>query len=1309
MAGSIKGITVEIEGNTVKLTKALADANKQIKNTQSALKDVEKALQLDPGNAELLAQKQKLLAEAVEATRDKLEKEKLALRQLQEGPNADKTTEQQKRLQQAINATTADLSKLEKQAAASASVLGTQMQIAGQKLQTVGKSVSTIGSSLTKSLSLPILALGTAAVKVASDFETSMSKVRALSGATGTELQALSDKARELGANTRFSASEAADAMGELALAGWDTQQMLGGIDGVLSLAAASGLELADSASIISMNLAAFNLEAEKSGHLADVLATAQAATTTEAGEMAAAWGNAATSFTQAGQSAETTTALLEGMASVGDRGAAAGTGLNSVLSQMRQNMKDGAIAIGEVSVQIMDANGNYRDMIDIISDVEAATEGLGTAERDAALGVSFNRSSMNSLKELLAAGSDQLRAYRDDLLDCAGAAEKMAEVMGDNLAGKVKAFESASQEMGIAWGSILIPKLTQGVEALKSVADRFASLDEGSKKAILRLAGIAAATGPVLTVVGKLTTGLGGLVTGVGKAVTAISGGSGLAGALTGLLGPAGPVIAGIAAFAGLSIGVVALINHIRDSMDPLKQMEESLGRLKTAADAGESARNVYALTEEYMALREQIDSGTLSAEEMEQVQERLREVRQQLAEATGNAAIAGGELSDALDQEIQKQQTLAEMEQDRADREVYAALKDGAKDYQTLLVEEARLQQQLADAQEKLATANAAWAQGDEEALEDLKAAGKDYYDWLLEIQSEEKEGYLDSAEGAAELKRRLDELGQKASALAGTELTFETSAEALDYIDALQVGMVDTGQSFLDASADMEEAQGKLDEVQDAIKETEQSVIDLVRRGVIPASEGANLLGVSEEALQRKIRGVIFEEEKQARKTAEMADATAAATEESEELAAAQEAEAKALEEAQKKWDDLVTGLQKVPDVVKASGMSISELAAFLYDADVSAEQFASGVESMRGKVVNGFKEIKDESEITAKGMAETLEKNLQATQNWGANLSRLWNSTTDTTVRAYINYLANQGPGEYANAIAEFANGGEAELQRAAEAWKGAGEQSAQFYAAGVYMNQWLVEQGAADLAQAATDAAGDAASGADMGSEIPAEMAAGITEGTGEVSGAATELTGAALAAASAETGWDTLGTEKAQDVAAGLRNGQSEVEGAARSLINGARGAAQAAVGSWVSIGLSMASGIAAGMRQGSSAITAAANAAVQTALTSAKAAAQINSPSHLFRDVIGLGIAEGIAAGIDKGSPLVARSLEALNQDALTAGQGSVTTNNNYTTSSPVINLTVNAAPGQDARTVAREAVRLLDREVRQRGAVYA
>lgn len=333
--------------------------------------------------------------------------------------------------------------------------------VKGPAMATIDKKDAWFAAGAAKAADVAVNALGQVvdkaaqaiqyAANVGSSFEAGMSEVAAISGATGTQLQALTQKAKELGNSTKFSATEAASAFTNMSLAGWTVEQSLSGIDGVLQLAAASGMELADASQAVTDNISAFNLQASDASKIADMMAFAQANSSTTAAELAQSYKNCAANMHSAGQDIETTTSMLEILANNGLRGAEAGTAVAAMMRDLTSKMEDGTIAIGDASVQVMDSNGNFRDMTDILKDVEKATKGMGDAEKQAALLSTFTADSIKGLNMLLSTGADTTAEYEEKLRDCSGAAKDMADVMQDNLKGKMTELGSAVEGLGIA------------------------------------------------------------------------------------------------------------------------------------------------------------------------------------------------------------------------------------------------------------------------------------------------------------------------------------------------------------------------------------------------------------------------------------------------------------------------------------------------------------------------------------------------------------------------------------------------------------------------------------------------------------------------------------------------------------------------------------------------------------------------------------------------------------------------------------------------------------------------------------------
>ena len=415
-------------------------------------------------------------------------------------------------------------------------------QSSGDRIEALGGVLSSVGSALSKTVTPGIMAISAASVNAAASFESSMSNVQALSGATGEELERLSETAKKFGATTQFSASECSDAFGYMALAGWNTEQMISGLPGVLDLAAASSMQLSEASDILTDYISAFSLTAGDATHVADLMAYAQANSNTSTQQLADAFKNCAANANAYGYSMEETTGLLAAFADQGLKSGEAGTALNAIMRDMVNSMKDGAIKIGDTNVAITDASGNFLSFADIVNGVQSATDGMSESQRATALSATFTADSMKGMNLALAAGSDKIAKFTNELYNCDGAANDMAKTMQDNLKGKITQLKSALEGAGIAIGEKLIPALTDIVKGITNTVSSFNKLDEGTQKSIVKFGLIAAAAGPVISVIGKLVTGIGALV-------NIFSAASGAVVAMSSVLTPLGVVVGTVAA----------------------------------------------------------------------------------------------------------------------------------------------------------------------------------------------------------------------------------------------------------------------------------------------------------------------------------------------------------------------------------------------------------------------------------------------------------------------------------------------------------------------------------------------------------------------------------------------------------------------------------------------------------------------------------------------------------------------------------------------------------------------------------------
>lgn len=429
-----------------------------------------------------------------------------------------------------------------------------------QKFQSVGQGLQTVGSQMTRTLTIPIAGAFAVATKKTMDFEEAMSNVKALSGATGEDFDALREKAIELGGSTKFTSKEVADAFGYMALAGWKTEDMINGIAGVLDLAASSGMDLARASDIVTDYLSAFGKEAGYSAHMADMMSYAQANTNTTTEMLGDAFGNSAALMHTAGQEMDTTIALLGMLANEGLKGSEAGTALSATMRDIYQKMyaynkqqveayhnDEGlmsitgdladvidvlTIRIGDYLIPVANANGEFRDMVDILADVEKATNGLESAEKTAALQQTFTSRSIKAMSILLTEGADKTRDFREELQGADGTANEMSKTMLDNLAGSITYLTSALDNFLIKVGDRIAPYIRKIADFITELTNKLTSMSDEQFDNMVKIAGTVALLGPALSILGKISSSIGSIIglfgkfSGAGKMISTMTDG---------------------------------------------------------------------------------------------------------------------------------------------------------------------------------------------------------------------------------------------------------------------------------------------------------------------------------------------------------------------------------------------------------------------------------------------------------------------------------------------------------------------------------------------------------------------------------------------------------------------------------------------------------------------------------------------------------------------------------------------------------------------------------------------------------------
>ena len=489
-----------------------------IKNT-----DVEKLLKLDPGNTELLSQKQRLLNEEVQATKEKLEALKTASEQanaaLEQGTISK---DQYDALQREIIATEQALEDLEEQAEQSAVALQ-KISVTGTKFQEVGGKIESVGKSLLP-MSAAVTGIGVAGLKVATDFEKAMSGVQAITGATGAEFEKLGETAIDLGATTAFSSGEVAEAMTEMAKAGWSTTQIIDGMSGVLDATAASGESLATVSTIVADAITGFGLSAKDSARVADLMTQAANSGTIGVSDLGESYKYVAPLAQSMGLSIEDVTTALSAMSMAGIKGSQAGTSLRTVLANMAKPSSTVASAMDELNLSITNSDGSFKSLDEIITTMRTSFNGLTDDQKAYYATALAGKEGMSGLISLLNLTQEEYDALTASMNNCTGVAGETAAVMQDNLQSKVEQLGGALESLAIKLSEYVIPFLTGLVEKITAAVDAFTNMNPMVQKAVLVIGGILAVAGPILIVVGKIITAVGTIMTIIPKLGAAIN-----------------------------------------------------------------------------------------------------------------------------------------------------------------------------------------------------------------------------------------------------------------------------------------------------------------------------------------------------------------------------------------------------------------------------------------------------------------------------------------------------------------------------------------------------------------------------------------------------------------------------------------------------------------------------------------------------------------------------------------------------------------------------------------------------------------
>lgn len=548
MPGNIKGITIEFRGDTTKLDKALRSVQGDLTKTQNELTATNKALKFNPSSVELWRNKQALLEKKIGETKERLDVLKQAQAKM-DAEGVDKNSEEYMKLRREIIETESKLKVFKAELKAIGNV---NIRALGEQFKQIGDKMKNAGKGMTQYVTAPLAAVGVAAAKTTMDFDTAMSQVAATMGKTNEEITDLREFAKEMGSTTAFSATQAAEGLNYMALAGYDSEKAMKMLPTVLNLAAAGCMDLGAASDMVTDAQTALGLSMEETTTMVDQMAQTSAKSNTSVEQL----GNAILKIGPTAKSMSGGTRELNQVLGVladnGIKGEEAGTHLRNVLLSMNTDkVKD---AFREMGVEIFDAQGNMRDLSEVFPELSAAMDGMTSEDRTAMLQKLFNKTDLAAVNSLLDTSADRWKELGSAIEGSAGAAGQMADTQLDNMKGSLTLLKSALEGAGISIGEVLAPAIRKVAEWITGLVDKFNNLSPTAQKVIVVIGAIAAAIGPVLVVLGTVMGAIGNLLIYLPMISTALGVVKAAFTALTGPIGIAIAIIVGL---------VILLVTH--------------------------------------------------------------------------------------------------------------------------------------------------------------------------------------------------------------------------------------------------------------------------------------------------------------------------------------------------------------------------------------------------------------------------------------------------------------------------------------------------------------------------------------------------------------------------------------------------------------------------------------------------------------------------------------------------------------------------------------------------------------------------
>lgn len=568
----IKGITIEIGGDTTKLVSALRSVDSAISKTQNNLRDINKALKLDPSNTALLKDKQVELSHAIEETKQKIETEKQAYKELSQADRTPENVEKMRQLKTQIDLDTAALKELEKQARESASVLGTQMQLAGEKLKEVGDKIKNVGDkvaqmgqTLTTRVTLPIMAAGTAMVSKYAEVDKTMTLANKTMNNTAEEASMLNKAMEDAARNSTFGMNDAAQASLNFARAGLNAAEAANAMAPAMNLAAGEGGNLDTVSAGLVATINGFGDSFENATHYADVFANACNNSALDVDSLSDAMSIAAPIFKTAGYSVNDAALYMGVMANAGIEASEAANSLKTGIARLVTPAKQGQEALDKLGWSITNADGSMKDTITIQAELHDKFKDLSEAEQIAAASAIFGKMQMSKWLALINTAPSEV-AELSKAIEQEGTTTEMAEAMMSGFGGSIEKLKSSLDVLMTSLGRIISYYLVPFIEKIQGVIDKFMELDDAEKDRIVRIAALVAAIGPALLIIGKVIAAVGTIISAIGSVISLVGG---LITAIAAIASPVTIIIGVIAALVAAFVYFYKTNEEFRDKVN--------------------------------------------------------------------------------------------------------------------------------------------------------------------------------------------------------------------------------------------------------------------------------------------------------------------------------------------------------------------------------------------------------------------------------------------------------------------------------------------------------------------------------------------------------------------------------------------------------------------------------------------------------------------------------------------------------------------------------------------------------------------